>query len=348
MFSDSGLPPPVRPSLAIATRNLTTSSDPASRGTTSVLSHQEAKHCQPFSYAARVFFDRAAWRNTSPQYALPKIAELSTEFILCPFCELCAVVHPAFPGTSIYRGILTGYNTAFIVDQATRDAIVAADPRSAELLKPVLRGRDIERYRANWAGLWLIATFPSLGIDINDYPAIKRHLLQFGKQRLSQTGQRLPSGGSSRKRTSHEWFELQDTCAYHAAFAGQKLVWIELADQGRFAYDDTGMFVEATTFMLTGEPAKLLCGLLNSTLAHWYVRKTAPTSGMGTPRWKKVYVESVPVVTPNTALASALSKLVDEARAVTDSIRLAQIEDRIDSLVYRAYGISSHEVDALS
>ena len=91
----------------------------------------------------------------------------------------------------IYRGILTGLNDAFIVDQATRDALVAADPRSAEILKPVLRGRDIARYRANWAGLWLISTLPALGLEIDDYPAIKRHLLSFGRDRLAQEGRVL-------------------------------------------------------------------------------------------------------------------------------------------------------------
>ena len=125
---------------------------------------------------------------------------------------------------SIYYGIKTGYNPAFIVDQTTRDALVRDDPKSAEILKPVLRGRDIARYRANWAGLWLISTFPSLGLDIEDYPAVKRYLLSFGKARLAQEGRRLPGGGRSRKKTSNAWYELQDSCAYHEVFKGPKIL----------------------------------------------------------------------------------------------------------------------------
>ena len=95
---------------------------------------------------------------------------------------------------NIYRGVLTGYNDAFIIDTAKRDEILAncktADEkkRTAELIRPILRGRDIKRYGYEWANLWLIATFPSMHYDIEKYPAVKEHLLTFGKERLEQTG----------------------------------------------------------------------------------------------------------------------------------------------------------------
>ena len=118
--------------------------------------------------------------------------------------------------SDINYGIKTGYNAAFIIDEETRAALIAQDPKSAEIIKPVLRGRDIQRYRAQWAGLWMIATFPSLHLGINDYPAVKRHLLSYDKKRLEQAGKTLSDGRKSRKKTPHHWFELQDTCAYHA------------------------------------------------------------------------------------------------------------------------------------
>ncbi|MCY3627068.1 MAG: hypothetical protein OXG88_05455, partial [Gammaproteobacteria bacterium] len=96
--------------------------------------------------------------------------------------------------------------------------MIAEDPKSEEIIKPILRGRDIKRYHTNWAELWLIATFPSLHLDIENYPAIKRHLLTYGIEKLEQAGKTLPDGNKSRKRTPHAWFELQDTCAYHAEF----------------------------------------------------------------------------------------------------------------------------------
>ncbi len=165
---------------------------------------------------------------------------------------------------AINYGIKTGLNEAFIVDNQTKDALVNADPKSAEILKPVVRGRDIRRYKAVWRGLWLIATFPAAGVNIDDYPAVKKHLLTFGKARLEQSGTRLPDGTRSRKKTNNAWYEMQDTCAYHADFAHEKLFWMDLTDSGRFAYEDSERFCLNTVFMMTGQELKYHCAVLNS------------------------------------------------------------------------------------
>ena len=95
---------------------------------------------------------------------------------------------------NIYRGVLTGYNEAFIITTEKREEILAncqsedERTRTAELIRPILRGRDIKRYGYDWADLYLIATFPSRHYDIEQYPAVKQHLLSFGKERLEQTG----------------------------------------------------------------------------------------------------------------------------------------------------------------
>ncbi|MCY3627114.1 MAG: Eco57I restriction-modification methylase domain-containing protein, partial [Gammaproteobacteria bacterium] len=115
---------------------------------------------------------------------------------------------------SINFGVKTGLSEAFIVDTDTRDRLVREDSKSMEVLKPILRGRDIGRYRANWAGLWLIATFAPLNLDIDNYPSIKNHLLSYGRNRLRQDGLIFADGSKSRKKTRNAWFELQDTCAY--------------------------------------------------------------------------------------------------------------------------------------
>ena len=128
----------------------------------------------------------------------------------------------------INRGVLTGYNKAFIIDDATRRALVEEDPSSADIIKPVLRGRDIQRYKAEWAGRWLITTLPSLGLSIDDYPAIKEYLLSFGKERLEQTGATLSNGIKARKKTWHHWFELQDSIAYYGEFSKKKLFWMDM------------------------------------------------------------------------------------------------------------------------
>ena len=179
---------------------------------------------------------------------------------------------------SIYYGIKTGYNDAFIIDTAVRDRLIAEDPASEELLKPVLRGRDISRYRAIWRNLWLVDTHNghsgSPAVNVDAYPAIKRHLDQF----ISRLTRRQDKGVTP--------YNLRN-CAYHEEFAKEKLVWIELVQNGRFAYDESGKYCEATTFVMTGRHLKYLCALLNAKLTRWFLQQIAPTSGMGTLRWEK-------------------------------------------------------------
>ena len=196
--------------------------------------------------------------------------------------------------SDMYRGVTTGLNEAFIVTDEVRDSLIAEDPRSAEIIKPVLRGRDIQRYKAQWQGLWLIATFPSLRLDINDYPAVKRCLLSYGRERLEQSGKILPDGSKSRKKTPHHWFELQDTCAYHEAFATEKLYWRRVARDGLFSYVEEELQCVNAVFMLNGKSLKYLCAVLNAKLISWLMQRLLPTSGTGTFHWEKVHVERLP------------------------------------------------------
>ena len=127
----------------------------------------------------------------------------------------------------INYGIKTGCNEAFIITTEKRDEILEKcmtedeRKRTEELIRPILRGRDIKRYGYNWAGLWLIATFPSRHYDIEDYPAVKNYLLSFGKERLEQTGKVHIVNGErikARKKTRNKWFETQDSISYWEVF----------------------------------------------------------------------------------------------------------------------------------
>uniref|UniRef100_UPI003FD8BFA8 hypothetical protein n=1 Tax=Alistipes putredinis TaxID=28117 RepID=UPI003FD8BFA8 len=147
----------------------------------------------------------------------------------------------------IYRGVLTGYNDAFIISTEKRDEILANCQtederlRTAELIRPILRGRDIKRYGYDWANLWLIATFPSRHYNIEEFPAVKAHLLSFGKERLEQTGKKYIINGEeikARKKTSNKWFETQDSISYWDDF---NRLWEEfrrIAKENGFSIDE--------------------------------------------------------------------------------------------------------------
>ncbi len=228
--------------------------------------------------------------------------------------------------------------------------MIAEDPKSEEIIKPILRGRDIKRYRINWAELWLIATFPSLHLDIENYPAIKRHLLTYGKEKLEQAGKTLPDGSKSRKRTPHAWFELQDTCAYHAEFERDKICYSEIVRQPQFFYHSGSFYVEATGFLMTGKYIKYLCGLLNSKPGEFFFRKYYAGGGLGseTYRYKKAFLNNLPV----PAITKSNRELIEQIEESVDKLLIIkskglddiELSSHVNQLVYRLYDLTDGEV----
>nr|WP_143084020.1 TaqI-like C-terminal specificity domain-containing protein [Flexibacter flexilis] len=178
----------------------------------------------------------------------------------------------------INYGIKTGFNEAFIIDGSKRKELIAQDPKSEEIIRPILRGRDIKRYGYEYADLYLIATFPSLKIDIEQYPAVKKHLLSFGMERLEQTGKEYKVNGETikaRKKTNNKWFETQDSISYWDDFNRQKIIYpgiMRIAKSNennfpRFALDnDKNFFFGNDCYFLVGKDLEYLWLLLNSTL----------------------------------------------------------------------------------
>ena len=177
----------------------------------------------------------------------------------------------------INYGIKTGFNEAFIISGEKRKELIEQDPKSAEIIRPLLRGRDIKRYSYEFADLYLITTFPSLKIDIEQYPAVKQHLMSFGYDRLKQTGET-----GARKKTNNKWFETQDTIGYWEDFYKQKIVYIEIMtdnpeegyDFPAFSFDSKGCILLNTAYMMSGKPSELkyILSILNSKLGRLLVK----------------------------------------------------------------------------
>ncbi len=240
---------------------------------------------------------------------------------------------------AIYRGITTGLNEAFIIDNETKEAIVAQDPGSEEIIKPVVRGRDIRRYQARWAGLWLIDAHNGYenvpAVDINDYPAIKAHLDGF----YDRLAKRYDKG-----RTP---YNLRN-CAYHANFGQPKLFWADMAKVGRFAFSERETYCNNKGYLLTGESLKYLCAILNSSLITWWVGNMAATTGMGLTEWTIVTVERLPIPKVDVEEQGPLVRIVDRILDGRDSdAELRELESQIDRIVYSLYGLTEHEVDSI-
>ena len=174
---------------------------------------------------------------------------------------------------NIYRGILTGYNEAFIIDGKTRNHLIKSDPKSAELIRPILRGRDIKRYHYDFMDLWLINTHngvKSMGIPpvlVDDYPAIKNHLDNYYDKLKKRADQGITP------------YNLRN-CIYMDEFSKQKIVWKRIGSLLKFAYDDSGSVTLDSTCIATGKNIKYLAAILNTTLGN-YLFINSPKTGTG-------------------------------------------------------------------
>ena len=239
----------------------------------------------------------------------------------------------------INYGIKTGFNEAFIINGKTKDALIEKSAKNAEIIRPILRGRDIKRYKADFADRWLIATFPSKRYNIDDYPDIKEYLFSFGYDRLKQTGDI-----GARKKTQNQWFETQDSISYWDDFSKQKIVWGEISDISKFAFDLSGYYPEATSFFMTGNHLKYLLGILNSKLGEWLFNQIGTTTGVGTNRWKKYTLEMLLVKVPNQLEEAGITILIDKIICNMNSSHINEIEE-LNTLIYSLYDLSEDEID---
>ncbi|MGL2563787.1 DUF7149 domain-containing protein [Helicobacter pylori] len=267
-------------------------------------------------------------------------------------------------GIQINYGIKTGANEAFIIPTEKRDAILkncddlqkdekgmSERERTIELIKPILRGKDIKRYSYEWADLWVIATFPSLKLDIDDYPSLKTYLSQF-RPRIDQSGEK-----GCRKKTSNQWFETQDTIAYHGDFEKEKIVYGEIVQEPRFYLDngecELGFFyAEATSFILTGEHLRYLLGMLHSKLITFAFKTFYAGGGLGESgyRYKKAFIERLPIPQITEKNQELADKITDGAKQILvlkekdPKANTQGLEKEIDALVYRLYNLTDEEI----
>ena len=208
---------------------------------------------------------------------------------------------------SINYGIKTGCNEAFIIDGATKDALIAQDPKSAEIIRPILRGRDIKRYSYEFADKYVIlAEFGSHKYLEEKYPAIYNHLLSY-KTKLEQRGQcRYMANGKPNPKGEypgqHHWLELDNNPRRHYLddFSKPKIVYSETNDSKntKIAFDDSGYFTDKTCFVLIGENdeiTKHVYSILRTEVFSLYMRNLAPLLGDAGISLTKDCVEKFPL-----------------------------------------------------
>lgn len=232
---------------------------------------------------------------------------------------------------SINYGIKTGFNDAFIVSGAKRDEILAncktdeEREKTAELIRPILRGRDIKRYEYNFADLYLINTHNGIKekniprIDIKDYPAVKKHLDEYWEK----IEKRADQGDTP--------YNLRN-CAYMDEFNKPKIVWGNLNLSATYTFAPAGMMINAPATMIVPASESLLC-ILNSKLADYYIHNLGVTRNGGYFEYKPMFIEQLPV-----------PQNIDEKLFEEFSKKELDNEEKIDRKVYELYGLNTEEI----
>jgi len=258
---------------------------------------------------------------------------------------------------NIYRGILTGCNEAFIIDKTKRDELVAKDKKSAEIIRPILRGRDIARYQANFADLYLLFIpwhFP-LHLDTTitgaskkaekvfkeEYPAIYGHLSEYknilSARNIAETGIR------------YEWYALQRWGAnYWDDFSKQKIAWARLMriskndinDFPRFSLIPKEYYVVDSLCFFTGVDLLYLQGILNSEFAIYYFFNNIAILDDGGMQMRQQFVELMPIPYVNKEKKQIISELVKILNKNNDN----KIQNDLNKIVYTIYNFDQKEI----
>ena len=243
----------------------------------------------------------------------------------------------------IRLGLATGANYAFIIDEERRQTLINQDPRNAELIKPILRGRDIYRYGYKKPEFYILLTKNGVNVE-REYPIIYNYLASFGNNFKMRGAQ------------GQHWTNLR-ACAFFDDFKLEKIIWIELADTGRFALCSEEIYLINSAYFLIppkGFLPKYILAILNSKVIQFYMNLTTETSGMGTNRWINNFVKKFPIPVGSQEIQALIEKKVDKVLDITSSDKYVEnpikqkkvdeYEQEIDELVYALYNLTPAEI----
>jgi hypothetical protein len=231
-----------------------------------------------------------------------------------------------FVGGRFYRGIVTGLNEAFVIDSDTYNQIVKKDPKSKEILKPFIRGRDVKQWNITYPGLYLC--YIGWETPIKNYPSVYEHIKQFEKQLKSRPEViegRVP------------WYALSRYASdYWQEFGEPKIVYPNICKRNEFAWDDKGVFTNQKAYIIPRAP-KYLLGVLNSSTVMWLFTKLLAKLQNGFYEPSAIFMNNLPVPLADKNAESKIESFVTQiltAKRAEPSADTSALEGEIDCLIY--------------
>ena len=234
---------------------------------------------------------------------------------------------------NMFYGIKSGCGHAFEIDSNTRSRLITEHPRSAEIIKPFIKGRDLKRWQFNRRDIWLI--FTRHGVNLDDYPAVSKYLMDYREQLEPK-----PKGWSAakgdwkgRKGGSYEWFEIQDNVAYWQEFEKPKIVLGRFMDKPTYAFDDTGLFTNDALYIITGVD-RYVVGILNSSVSWWFLTSTSTDLAGGFIQALIANQAEIPVPEGTEYQRQTIVTLV---KAIEVSDQRPRLESLLNAFVYELF-----------
>lgn len=279
-------------------------------------------------------FDEGSWAFYSPEILAVKNKLMNKGTPVKDITEL-----------NIYRGLLTGYNKAFIIDKSLKDKLIAEDESSADLIKPILRGKDIKPNKINFAEKYLILT--KNGVNIKEYPAIYNHLNQYRKKLKSRTDK------------GEKWYNLR-ACSFYDDFEKPKLIYPNIASRLFTVFDEEKYYTNQKCYIITSDSIDLrfIDALFSSKVLNFVFLLLGSPLGSGGYDISKIFVNQLPIVF-NDKIAEDIADLTDKSREIYKKInsdtlapkekniyqqQLGVIEDEIEALIYELYELTDDEI----
>uniref|UniRef100_UPI0024E1CC11 type IIG restriction enzyme/methyltransferase n=1 Tax=Chryseobacterium sp. TaxID=1871047 RepID=UPI0024E1CC11 len=239
---------------------------------------------------------------------------------------------------NIYRGILTGYNEAFIIDEKKKNELIVEDPKSGEIIRPILRGRDIKKYGYEASDLWIINVHNGIKekgvppININDYPIIKKHLDKY----YLHLEKRTDKGNTP--------YNLRN-CAYMEDFYKQKIMYPNMTKFLPFYLDNSGFLQNDKSFMITGTNLHYLVAFFNSSLFKYCFIDHFPELQGGTRELRKIFLDKIPVKQVDTDVNAKFEKIVNKIQMNGDNVK--DLELILDKMIFDLYGLTNEEIEEI-
>ncbi len=233
------------------------------------------------------------------------------------------IVEGRTPLKEMYRsplyGIKTGRNDAFVIERATRDSLIAADPNSESILMPWLEGVAVQKWSIEPTQKWVI--FTKRGTQLDDFPAIREFLLARRQNLEPKPEKWQPKNAEDvwpgRKAGTYAWHEIQDTVAYDAEFENPKIVFRDISASPTFVLDRGGYYLDTTSYFIPRSDAFLLA-LLNSNIFWFWIRAETPMARGGFFRFKAQYISQVPIPAATDSQKAELASIAEAAQAAAE------------------------------